>query len=902
MKNKVGIGLLVVVFISFFILTNVLAQGQFVRKQEIPIPEATLNNGGTGGMISGVDLDKDGKKEIYLVNDNWNDTPTEVVPRIYKLELDGGNWNVVWQAVAPVEKQNTWPCLVSGDLDKDGKPEIIWGPVNNVSGVTNLNPARVLVYESAGDGSDVMGVPDGAGGYKPNAMWTITASDNINIRPMRWVVADPDQDDVNELIFAERAGRTGGYFFGVISVDKIPDNGDGSETWTLEVSGLDFSLQAGTTQNKWDVAVVGSNFYTFCEIEISKVHWDANSFAWQYTKLLPMKGGASVQSAQVVDLNKDGVEEIICAVYDWGNDAYKGVYLIQEDADTLVRTELVNMTKYWPSGTRGPWGGACGDIDQDGYLDFVFGSRASTPNAGIFHFSYRGGDITNPASYKFAMIDSMYADGGIWTVVNIADVDDDPEMEVLYTSSTDAGVFPNLGTKPIVVLDYIPPAAPKFDNLVFAPEVLINGAPPATDYRFKAGRILDNGNTIWFCCEDFGTSGSYVFRSIDGGKTFTHNATPFAGLAAQMDAFDANTALIATDNGKIWKTADGGTTWTEKYSYMISVIAPGFFDGLCVVDENVAIAVGDMEPNGNMHFVRTTDKGETWNLITGIDFLGSAYSYYRWGSGLCSVGKSIWVSATNMEYAASYLFRSFDAGVTWESFTIPTTVIATYPRSIAFTDDNNGLIADRRGNVVKSTDGGATWMVTNKPDTSADCWVNAVVAIPNTNIILAMDDLGVFYTTDLGATWGKINTPGEGLDGFYFMGGVFLNPDFGYVFAYSGSFGKVLRFEKQVTGVADRPTVNTVDDFQLNQNYPNPFNPVTTITFNLPMTQNVILKIYNLQGAEVKTLLNTTHSAGVHQVQWDGTDNQGQKVTSGIYFYSIQTPQQHFTKSMLLIK
>jgi len=895
MKNRIAIGILIGVFICGFALADVFAQGQFVRSTEIAVPETDLNNGGTGNMVSGVDLDNDGKTEIYLVNDNWNDTATEVVPRIYKIEQDGANWNVVWQAVAPVEKQNTWPTLVVGDLDKDGKKEVIWGPVNNTSGVTNLNPFRVLVYEAKGDGSDVMGVPDGAGGYLPNSAWKIATEDSKNIRPMRWVVADPDNDGTDELIFAERAGRTGGYFFGVASVSNIPDNGDGSETWTLEVSGLDFGLLAGTTQNKWDVAVIGGNVYTFCEIEVSKLWWDGG--AWQFDSLKPMKGGASVQSAQVVDLDSDGVQEIICAVYDWGEDAFKGIYLLQEEADTLKRTELVNMTAYWPGGSRGPWGGACGDIDQDGKLDFVFGSRASTPNAAIFNLSYRGGDITAPASYTFAMIDSLYAEGGIWTVVNIANVDADPELEVLYTSSTDAGVFPNLGTKPIIVLDYVPAAGPSFGKLVIAPEVLFNGATPPSDFLFKPGRILDNGNTIWFCAASTANKVSYVFRSIDGGKTFTHNATPINERAAQMDAFDANTALIAQADGKIYKTIDGGVTWVEKHAYTISVIAPGWFDGLRVLNDNVAVAYGDMEPSGNMYFVRTEDKGETWTQITGIDYLGSAYAYYTWGLAACNIGENIWCTATNTEYTASFLFRSDDAGLTWESYEIPTDVIPNYPRSVAFSDVYNGMIAARGGYVVKTEDGGEIWEATNNPDSSADSYVNGVVAIPNTDIILAMDDLGVYYTTDLGETWGKMELPVD-LDDDY-TAGLFLNTEFGYVFTYNG---QVLRFEDQIVGVSEHPRNNVANDFHLSQNYPNPFNPSTTIVYNLPKSEHVTLKIYNLLGHEVKTLIDGVENAGSHSVMWDGTDNFGSKVTSGIYIYSIRYNDKLMTKRMMLVK
>ncbi|HOT96529.1 MAG TPA: FG-GAP-like repeat-containing protein [bacterium] len=898
MRSRTVTMLLMCVVALLFVSSGSLAQGPFVRGTEIPVPETDLNNGGTGNFIAGVDLDKDGKTEIYLVNDNWNDTATEVIPRIYKLEKQGSEWVVVWKAVGPVLRQNTWPCLAVGDLDKDGKQEIIWGVVNN-TGDDNLNPYRILVYESKGDGSDVMGVDDGVGGYLPNAKWTITAENKANIRPMRWVIADPDKDGNDEIVFADRTGKSGsGYFFGVIGVDKIPDNGDGSEVWSLKTSGLDFNLKSGTTQNKWDVAVLGSNIYTFCEIEITKVSWDG--FGWSYSKLAPMAGGSPVQSAQVVDLDGNGTQEIVCAVYDWGNDAYKGIYLLQEEADTLKRTELFNMSAYWPGGSRGPWGSACGDIDRDGKMDFVFGSRAGTPNASIYNMSYRGGDITNPASYTFARIDSMYAEGGIWTNLAIANVDDDPQLEVLYTSSTDAGVFPDLGTKPIVVLDYQGSSAPVFDNLVVATEVLLNGAAPGDGIRFKPGSILDNGKIIWFCAENINDEVSWVWRSIDGGKTFTHNATAIPSMTSGMVGFDANTAVTVQSDGKIWRTTDGGANWTEVYSYTISPIAPGWFDGVSLMGESSAIAFGDMEPDGSMHFVRTDDKGATWNEIFGIDYMQAAYAFYRWGLAGCTVGQNMWVCAEPTNYVGSFVFRTRDGGSTWDSFAIPASIIPTYPRAIAFSSADNGLIADRRGNVVASVDGGATWYPTNKADTSADSWVNGVQNIPGTNIILGYDDLGVYATTDLGATWSKLNTPAEvvPIDNYYFSG-LFLNKDFGYVFAYPGI---VLRFANQLTGVTDRPIESQPEAFQLAQNYPNPFNPTTTISYTLPARQNVSLAIYNLKGELVKTLADGVMSEGAHTVQWDATNEFGQKVTSGIYLYLLRSNGQQIARQMVLIK
>jgi photosystem II stability/assembly factor-like uncharacterized protein len=892
MKRNIVTGTLVVIFTCFLISANIVAQ-DFTRSLEIPVPETNLNNGGTGNMISGVDLDGDGLLEIYLVNDNWNDTPSELIPRIYKLEQPAADnyidWPVVWKAVPPIPKQNTWPGMLLCDLDKDGKQEIMWGPVN-FTGTDNPNPPRILVYESAGDGSDVMGVSDGAGNYLPNASWTITTEDNANIRPTRFVIADPDEDGVEEIIFSDRGGNTSGYYFGVASVSDIPDAGDGSETWTLEISGKDFGdLAAAPIENKWDVAVLGSNIYTFCEVEISKLSWDGAS--WNYTALTPLLGGISFISSQVVDLDNDGTQEIICGEYYFGQPITR-VLLLQEDADTLKHTELARV-----GDSERLFGSACGDIDQDGYLDFVFGTRAGDPDGAVYRLAYRGGDITNPASYELTTIDSLYAAGSYTNVINITNLDGDPELEVLYTSSVPAGTFPNLGTQPIVVLDYVGPKPITFDNLVIASEVLLNGETP-TGLMFKPGRILDNGNTIWFCGVDGTNKLTYVFRSNDGGATFTHNATAIPGRAAQVDAFDANTALVGTAEGKIYKTDDGGANWTEKYSYMISVIAPGWFDGLRVLNENVAVAFGDMEPNGNMRFVRTEDKGDTWTEIAGIDYLNAAYGYYTWGLAMCNVGESIWCAATTMEYDSSFVFRSYDAGVTWESFRIPNDVIATYPRSIAFTDNYNGMIADRRGNVVKSTDGGATWTVTHKPDTASSCFVNGVVAIPNTSIIVALDDIGVYYTPDLGATCGKMNTP-EATKDDNFVSAVFLNKDFGYIFSYGG---KVLRFENQVTGIAERPSEHKPTDFVLEQNYPNPFNPTTTIAFSVPQTQKVTLKVYNLMGEEIKTLVEGNVSAGNHYVNWDATDNSGQKVTSGLYLYTLKIGNQKLTKSMIFLK
>ncbi len=92
------------------------------------------------------------------------------------------------------------------------------------------------------------------------------------------------------------------------------------------------------------------------------------------------------------------------------------------------------------------------------------------------------------------------------------------------------------------------------------------------------------------------------------------------------------------------------------------------------------------------------------------------------------------------------------------------------------------------------------------------------------------------------------------------------------------------------------------DAIALAQNYPNPFNPVTTIAFDLPKAQVVQLRVFNLAGQIVRELANGTFAAGSHQVVWDAHDDQGRAVTTGMYYYVLQTGGQSMTKKLLLTK
>ena len=103
------------------------------------------------------------------------------------------------------------------------------------------------------------------------------------------------------------------------------------------------------------------------------------------------------------------------------------------------------------------------------------------------------------------------------------------------------------------------------------------------------------------------------------------------------------------------------------------------------------------------------------------------------------------------------------------------------------------------------------------------------------------------------------------------------------------------------TAVGDDET-ETPQSFHLSQNYPNPFNPVTTIDYSLSERSYVEIAIFNLLGQKVRTVVDQLKQAGQYQTEWDGRDESGQPVASGVYFSSMKTDNSVTSRKMLLLK
>ncbi|MCG8606621.1 T9SS type A sorting domain-containing protein [bacterium] len=113
-------------------------------------------------------------------------------------------------------------------------------------------------------------------------------------------------------------------------------------------------------------------------------------------------------------------------------------------------------------------------------------------------------------------------------------------------------------------------------------------------------------------------------------------------------------------------------------------------------------------------------------------------------------------------------------------------------------------------------------------------------------------------------------------------------------------FDEIFITESTATSVADPGPIPS--EFVLEQNYPNPFNPSTTIAYQTTTPGPVVLKIYNIFGQEVRTLVNKMQLPGSYSIDWDGTGRDGQRVSSGVYVYRLNANGLEKARKMLVVK
>lgn len=860
------------IIFSFLILafaaTLINAQQElFLRKAIInpPYPE----NSGFGDAIVGVDFDGDGKKEIYFVNSNWNDTGAELIPRIYKFEQNAsGGWDSVWSATMNIPLQNTWPALTYGDLDNDGKMEIIWGPVNYLDATTNPNPARIIVFEQ-GTG-DVLGIPSG-GNYLPNAQWTITPTAMQNLRPFRFVLHDINNNGKKEIIYVSRSAQVGkGNRFGVVSVSNIPDNGNGSETWTLLA---DDSAGVVNSSTLYDVAVLDSTVYLLHgNGSMTPVYYANGTFTIGTNRVGVVPGG-SWKSAMTVDIDGNGTKEIIAAGWSAG---FPNIYLLRKSGDSLTTTTIANFANLTGSAVL-LYGGAYGDIDNDGKLDFVFGTRSSTPDAAILRLKYLGGDITDSASYTKQLIDKEYPiAGGRWDILSIANLDSDPGGEVLYSSGV-GSMAPAVILKRIS-LDVETIAAVKIDaNGDFRPDrvgdtVSVMGVVNSINFTASANRFSYNiqdatgGINITKGSEP---GGGPIYKI--GDRLFAHGKLGHFRGTAQLELFNLSNDVIFLDSGNVITPIE-----LNLGQYLAD---PENYESRYIKLNGVA-----KDPTGTVAWPAAGSDAnfKIWDgynsLILRVDQDTDIDGTVEptWPVNIVGIGTQYTSSATvyNDGYQIS---PSFYADIT-QNVPVPPS-----PYFFLIEPANNARI-----------------VITDPAAQYTAKWHKAI-DLNGDNVIYQF----MLLKTPL-FTSGVLNDTTFNFTGQQALGWIGTQDSLvtKWTVRAKGSETQLVTSVDTFNITLVKDTASSVKDniipekFFVTQNYPNPFNPVTTIKFGLPSEANVDLRVYNILGQEVAVLINNEmRTAGSYDVSFNAKG-----LSSGTYIYRLTSGNNIVTKKMVIMK
>jgi hypothetical protein len=272
-------------------------------------------------------------------------------------------------------------------------------------------------------------------------------------------------------------------------------------------------------------------------------------------------------------------------------------------------------------------------------------------------------------------------------------------------------------------------------------------------------------------------------------------------------------------------------------------------------------------------------------ILNFLIFTTSSYSQWEQCNGpYGGIVNALAISGSNI-FAGTYngVFLSTNNGANWT----PTSLNNKYVHSLAISGSNI-FAGTQSSGVYLSTNNGASWTQTSLNNRTVRS-----LAISGSNIFAGTDSNGVYLSTNNGANWTQIN------DGFNPVPTV-SSLAIGNNYIFAGTYGNSVWRRSYPITEAENTSSDLLSDYELYQNYPNPFNPSTSIQYAVGNRQFVQLKVYDILGNEVATLVNEEKEPGYYEVYF----NVGQTISlsSGVYFYRLQAGDFVETKKMILLR
>jgi photosystem II stability/assembly factor-like uncharacterized protein len=402
--------------------------------------------------------------------------------------------------------------------------------------------------------------------------------------------------------------------------------------------------------------------------------------------------------------------------------------------------------------------------------------------------------------------------------------------------------------------------------------------PDSSVYQYS---LFTKSDTLFLAAIDGNTYELKIYRGGNNGTTWQRLTTglPPIGLPFYTIA-NCNASFISITqpqtSASIYRSINGGESWSVVNGNGLPVNFGGYF-----TQTATAVLVG-----GASQFYRTTNNGDNWTVVnvpTSVEAMAAS-------------GNSLYVA----NYSGG-IYRSTNNGDTWSQF------VTTEAFKEQVTDVRQYTAMGATEQYVflslQATISNVTSNYIYRMTTTGMNWTQVTAGLPvNTNageyvfsgntVFISLYRSGspvggVYYSTNQGTNWVGWNT-GWPLPN---VGSLAVNES--YLFA-----GGLDIWRRPLTQLAVKEEIPTKPtSFALEQNYPNPFNPSTVIGYQLAVSSQTTLKVYDVLGREVATLVNERQAAGNHDVKFDAS-----KLTSGIYFYRLTVGGYTQTKKMLLVK
>jgi len=402
--------------------------------------------------------------------------------------------------------------------------------------------------------------------------------------------------------------------------------------------------------------------------------------------------------------------------------------------------------------------------------------------------------------------------------------------------------------------------------------------------------FVDDISKIDFVSPSVGWALSYysLYKTTDGGYNWLNQLDFYGGYNSVMgiEMLDSLKGYILTPDN-IYSTNNGGIDWDSLYLGDRII----FYGGVTFLNEELGIIFGAAEeeiPGSNNYNIQsnfiTTNGGFSWQKITypiGSDYTQASKMRFTDSEHLWSINqKGIWLSK--------------DTAKTWQPIWSTNYFVGGY--SFDFIDSLNGILSYSYGDIPITSDGGENWI---------EYSLNRGIQFRDVQMV-GTDIFGryrIFFAGDRGRVTKFVTDimPTEQHYPTYTIRklndiNLLMQDRLPYLWVAGEGF-TILKGNTEIVFNIDDDENDFIKEFELQQNYPNPFNPNTKIKYSVPQLSEVTIKVFDILGNEIVTLVNEEKPTGTYEITW-----YAESLPSGVYFYQLRADSYVETKKMVLLK